>query len=141
MKRLRGQSPHRLQTASPSRRLRPLWRNRDFILLWSGQVVSTVGTRVTGVAFPLLVLAQTHSPAKAGLVGFAQTLPYMLFYLPTGALVDRWNRKHVMLVADAGRALALGSLGLALALHTFLLAQIIAVAFVEGTLFVFFSLS
>src|SRR5207302_8651341 len=141
MKRLRGQSPHRLQTASPSRRLRPLWRNRDFILLWSGQVVSTVGTRVTGVAFPLLVLAQTHSPARAGLVGFAQTLPYMLFYLPAGALVDRWNRKRVMLVADAGRALALGSLGLALALHTFLLAQIIAVAFVEGTLFVFFSLS
>src|SRR5205807_7328558 len=88
-----------------------------------------------------LVLAQTHSPARAGLVGFAQTLPYLLFYLPAGALVDRWNRKHVMLVADAGRAVALGSLGLALALHTFLLAQILAVAFVEGSLFVFFSLS
>jgi MFS family permease len=119
----------------------PLWRNRDFIVLWSGQVVSTVGTRVTGIAFPLLVLAQTHSPTKAGLVGFTQTLPYMLFYLPAGALVDRWDRKRVMLVADAARALALGSLAVTLAAHALSFAQIAAVAFVEGTGFVFFSLS
>src|ERR671937_1825836 len=118
MKRLRGRSSHRLQSASPGRRLGPaLWRNRDFILLWCGQVVSTVGTRVTNIAFPLLVLAETHSPARAGIVGFTQTLPYMLFYLPAGGLVDRWDRKRVMLVADAGRALALGSLAVALAAH------------------------
>src|ERR671937_2374061 len=109
----------------------PLWRNRDFVLLWSGQVVSTIGTRVTGIAFPLLVLAQTHSPARAGIVGFVQTLPYMLFYLPAGALVDRWDRKRVMLVADAGRALALGSLAVALAAHASTFAHVIVVAFVE----------
>ena len=119
----------------------PLWRNRDFTLLWSGQVVSTIGTRVSSLAFPLLVLALTHSPAKAGLVGFAQTLPFLLFYLPAGALVDRWNRKRVMLVADAGRALALGSLALALALDRLTLVQIAVVAFIEGSLFVFFQLS
>jgi MFS family permease len=141
MNRLRGRSPHRLEAAPPGRRLGPLWRNRDFILLWSGQVVSTIGTRITSIAFPLLVLAETHSPAQAGLVGFAQSLPYMLFYLPAGALVDRWDRKRVMLVADAGRAIALGSLALALALGTFELTHVIAVAFVEGALFVFFSLS
>jgi MFS family permease len=103
--------------------------------------VSTIGTRITGIAFPLLVLAQTHSPAKAGIVGFMQTLPYMLFYLPAGALVDRWNRKRVMLVADAARALALGSLAVALAAHASTFAQIVVVAFVEGTGFVFFNLS
>ncbi len=119
----------------------PLWRNRDFVLLWSGQVVSTLGTRVTGVAFPLLVLALTHSPAKAGVVGFAQTLPFMLFYLPAGALVDRWNRKRVMLVSDAGRALALGSIAIMLGLGSLPFAQIVVVAFVEGSLFVFFYLS
>jgi MFS family permease len=119
----------------------PLRRNRDFILLWSGQVVSTVGTRVSSLAYPLLVLALTHSPAKAGLVGFAQTLPFLLFYLPAGALVDRWNRKRVMLVADAGRAFALGSIALALALDRLTLAQIAVVAFLEGSLFVFFQLS
>jgi MFS family permease len=93
------------------------------------------------VAYPLLVLALTHSPAKAGIVGFAQTLPFMLFYLPAGALVDRWNRKRVMLVSDAGRALALGSIPIALSAGNLTLAQIVAVAFVEGTLFVFFRLS
>jgi MFS family permease len=65
----------------------------------------------------------------------------MLFYLPAGALVDRWNRKRVMLIADAGRALALGSLALVLAVGSLSLAQIIVVAFVEGSLFVFFSLA
>jgi len=65
----------------------------------------------------------------------------MLFYLPAGALVDRWDRKRVMLVTDACRAVALGSLAVALALHTFTFAQVIVVAFVEGSGFVFFSLS
>jgi DNA-binding transcriptional ArsR family regulator len=82
----------------------PLWRNRDFLLLWSGQTISTLGTRISGLAYPLLVLAVTGSPAQAGLVGFAQTLPYLVWFLPAGALVDRWDRKRVMLVADAGRA-------------------------------------
>lgn len=119
----------------------PLWRNRDFMLLLGGQVVSTVGTRVSAIAFPLLVLAQTRSPAKAGVVGFAQTLPYLLFFLPAGALVDRWDRKRVMLVADAGRALAFASLPVAHALDRLTFAQIVAVAFLEGSLFVFFMLS
>ncbi len=111
------------------------------MLLWSGQVVSTIGTRVSSLAYPLLVLALTHSPAKAGLVGFAQTLPFLLFYLPAGALVDRWNRKRVMLVADAARAFALGSIALALALDWLTLVQIAVVAFLEGSMFVFFQLS
>src|SRR3989442_8879571 len=119
----------------------PLRRNRDFILLWSGQAVSTIGTRVSSLAYPVLVLALTHSPAKAGFVGFAQTLPFLLFYLPAGALVDRWNRKRVMLVADAGRAFALGSIAVALALDRLTLTQIAVVAFLEGSLFVFFQLS
>jgi MFS family permease len=93
------------------------------------------------VAYPLLVLAETHSPAKAGIVGFAQTLPYMLFYLPAGALVDRWDRKRTMIVTDAIRAIALGSLAVALAFHEFSFVQVVVVAFVEGSMFVFFSLS
>jgi MFS family permease len=120
---------------------RPLWRNRDFMLLWSGQVVSTVGVRASGMAYPLLVLAVTGSPVQAGMVGFAQTLPYVLFYLVAGALVDRWDRKVIMLVSDAGRAVAMGSVVVALAFNGLTLAQIVAAAFVEGTLFIFFQLS
>jgi hypothetical protein len=77
----------------------PPRRNRDFLLLWSGQVVSTIGTRVSSLAYPLLVLALTGSPAEAGIAGSAQTLPFLL--LPAGALVDRWNRKWVMPVPTA----------------------------------------
>jgi MFS family permease len=119
----------------------PLWRNRDFVVLLGGQVLSTLGTRISAIAFPLLVLAETHSPAKAGIVGFAQTVPYLIFFLPGGALVDRWNRKHVMLVADAARAVAFASIPLALALDGLTFAQICIVAFVEGSFFVFFHLS
>jgi MFS family permease len=120
---------------------RPLWRNRDFLLLWSGQTISTLGTRVTSLAYPLLVLAVTGSPAQAGLVGFAQTLPFLVWYLPAGALVDRWNRKRVMLVADAGRAVALGSVVVALVVDRLTLGQLLVVGFVEGSLYVFFQLA
>ncbi len=118
-----------------------LWRNRDFMLLWTGQVVSTVGVRVTSLAFPLLVLATTGSPAKAGLVGFAQTLPFLLCYLPAGAYVDRWDRKRVMLVSDAGRALAIGAVAVAVVMDTASLPLLMVAAFVEGALFVFFQLA
>ena len=119
----------------------PLRKNRDFILLWSGQVVSTLGSEVSQLAYPLLVLALTHSPRDAGIVGFARALPFLLFYLPAGAFVDRWDRKRVMLAADAGRALALGSVGLWLALGRPPLAWLAITSFVEGSLFVFFQLS
>jgi hypothetical protein len=70
----------------------PLRHNRDFVLLQLGQGFSTLGSTSTYVAYPLLVLALTHSPAKAGVVGFANVLPYALWlwahaYLRTSALI------------------------------------------------------
>ena len=118
---------------------RSLWRNRDFNLLWVGQTLSDLGGRVSGIAFPLLVLATTGSPAKAGIVNAAGTLPLLLLTAPAGALVDRWSRKRVMIVADAARAAALTSIVVALAFGTVSFAQIVLVALVEGTGFVFFS--
>ncbi len=119
----------------------PLWRNRDYMLLWSGQIVSSVGTRVSQLAFPLLVLALTHSPAQAGLIAALRGLPYALFILPAGAMVDRWNRKRVMILCDAGRAIALGSIPVALLLGHLTILQICIVSLVEGTLFTFFNLA
>jgi hypothetical protein len=70
----------------------PMSRNRDFVLLWSGQLVSTLGSQVSLVAFPLLVLALTGSPAKAGIVGFANTIPVLLLYLPVAVFpAPAWN--------------------------------------------------
>jgi hypothetical protein len=53
----------------------PLWRNRDFVLLQAGQLLSTAGTSLTTIAYPLLALALTDSAAKAGLVTFARLAP------------------------------------------------------------------
>jgi MFS family permease len=118
-----------------------LRRNRDFMLLWSGQLVSALGSAITTIAFPLLVLAVTGSPAQAGLVGFAGTLPFLLFQLPAGGLVDRWDRRRTMLVADAARGVALGSVAVAYAAGALTVAQIVVVAFVEGTMFVLFTVA
>lgn len=130
----------RESSAAPDRPI-SLWHNRDFLLLWGGQAFSAAGTEVALLAYPLLVLALTHSPAQAGLVGALRSLPYAFLCLPVGALVDRWDRKRVMVLCDGGCALALGSIPLALALNRLTLAQIYAVALVEGILFVFFNLA
>ena len=95
---------------------RSLWRNGDFLLLWSGQAVSAVGTNISALALPLLVLALTRSPAQAGLIAAVQMLPYVILSLPAGAIIDRWNRKVVMLWCDGARGLACLSLPLAFAL-------------------------
>jgi MFS family permease len=121
------------EAASPS----ALLRNREFMLLWSGQAVSELGTRTAWIAYPLLVLAITASPAQAGIVGFANRLPFLLFSLPAGAIVDRWDRKRIMLACDAGRAIGVGSVAGALAVGHITLAHVVIVAFVEGILTVF----
>ncbi|MEO8955952.1 MAG: MFS transporter [Ktedonobacteraceae bacterium] len=120
---------------------RPLWRNWDFLLLVSGQAVSSVGSQISLIAFPLLILALTHSPAQAGLMTAVRGIPIVLFCLPAGALVDRWNRKHLMIFCDSGRALALGSIPIALVLGHLTYLQLYAVSLVEGTLYIFFTLA
>jgi hypothetical protein len=110
----------------------PLRRNRDFMLLEIGQLLSNAGTASTSIAYPLLVLALTHSAAKAGLVAFARSLPWALLALPAGLAADRWSRKRLMIVADGVRVLAIGSLAVAILLHRVAFWQVVLVAFVEG---------
>jgi predicted MFS family arabinose efflux permease len=119
----------------------PLWRNRDFLQLMGGQAVSSVGSQVSLLAFPLLVLAITHSPAQAGLIAALRGLPYAIFVLPAGALIDHWDRKRVMILCDSGRALALGSIPVALILGHLTIVQLYLVSLIEGTLFTFFNLA
>jgi hypothetical protein len=111
----------------------PLRRNRDFVLLESGRLLSSTGTQLTTIAYPLLVLALTHSPAKAGLVSFARIVPAALFSLGAGLAADRFDRKRLMIAADGVRALAIASLVATVAIHDVSFWQIPIVAFVEGT--------
>lgn len=121
-------------------RPRSLWRNGDFLLLWGGQTVSVLGTNISQLALPLLVLAVTHSPAQAGLLTAVRQVPYLLFSLPAGALLDRWDRKKTMIYCDLIRWIALGSVPLAFVSGHLTLVQLSIVAFVEGSAYVFFSI-
>jgi MFS family permease len=109
-----------------------LGRNRDFVLLQAGQLLSSAGSSFTSVAYPLLVLSLTHSPTQAGLVSFARLLPSPLLGLLAGAAADRWDRRRIMLASDAVRALAIGALALIVVTHPVTWA-IAMVAFVEGS--------
>jgi len=122
-------------------RLSPLRRNRDFVLLQTGQGLSTVGSEASGIAYTLLVLSLTHSPAKAGLTGFARLVPWALFALPFGVAVDRWNRRRLMIGSDIVRVCALGSLGAAVASGHASFVLVPVVAFVEGTMYVLFNIA
>ena len=132
-----SQSTTEAATVAP----RPLWRNRDYLLLVSGQVISTAGSQFSLIAFPLLALFISGSPAQAGLISSMRLLPYFLLSLPAGALSDRWNRKRVMQICDAGRAISLASIPIAFALGHLTLVQLYLVSLIEGTLFVFFDLA
>jgi len=110
----------------------PLRRNRDFVLLQVGQLLSNTGTQSTAIAYPLLVLAVTHSPAKAGVVAFARALPAALLALPAGMAADRWSRRRLMISADGVRVIAVGSLAAAILLDRVAFWEIPVVAFVEG---------
>jgi MFS family permease len=111
---------------------RPLRRNRDFVLLQISQLVSSGGSQITAIAYPLLVLSLTGSSARAGLVAFARLLPTALFSLPAGLAADRWNRRRLMIAAHALRAVAVGTLGALVALDDIAFWVIPTVAFVEG---------
>jgi len=88
----------------------PLWRNRDFVLLQAGQTLAAAGSSAANIAYPLLVLAITHSPSKAGIVGFAQLLPGLIVSPLAGVAADHFDRKRLMIASDILRASAYAAL-------------------------------
>lgn len=119
----------------------PLWRQREFMLLWGGQVATTLGAQTSGIIYPLLILALTGSPAQASWATALRMLPYLALSLPVGALIDRWDRRRVMLVCHIGRGLAVASIPAAMALDLLTLTHIYGVAVLEGALHVFFNIA
>ncbi|WTW98545.1 MFS transporter [Streptomycetaceae bacterium NBC_01309] len=83
---------------------------RDFRLLWTGQVLSDTASSAAALALPLLVLATTGSPTRAGLVGTVVLAATMLGMLPCGALADRLPKRYALVGADFVRACGSGTL-------------------------------
>jgi Transmembrane secretion effector len=99
-------SAHRSLPVEPDDVAEPgLRENRDFRIVLVGQGISALGDAVSVTTMPLLVLALTGSGLQMGIVGVLQRLPDLLFGLPAGAYADRWDRRRMMLSADAGRAI------------------------------------
>lgn len=102
------------------------------MLLQFSQLVSSGGSQVTAIAYPLLVLSLTGSSAKAGIVAFARLLPSALFALPAGFAADRWNRRRVMIGAHVIRAVTVGTLAILIVTDEIVFWVIPVVAFLEG---------
>jgi MFS family permease len=115
--------------------------NRTFRRLLTASSVSMLGSHVTTIAYPLLVLRLTGSPFTAGCAVFAATAPGILVYIPAGALVDRWNPRQAILVSEFGRGVSIGMVVLMLALGRTTVALLLAVAVIEGVLEVFSGLA
>src|SRR5262245_29540440 len=112
-----------------------LWHNRAFIRLWFAQMVSNTGSQITRLALPLTAaLTLGATPAQMGLLAMASSLPNLLFGLVAGVWVDRTRRRPILIWADLGRALLLGSLPIAALLGILTFAQVWVVAFASGTL-------
>lgn len=119
-----------------------LWRNRDFLFLWSAQSVSQAGSQVTNLALPLAAILVVHaSTFEVAALNVVDLLPWILFSLPAGVWVDRLRRKPLLVVADWGRGAVLASIPIVYAMHGLTLAQLFVVGFVAGTLTVMFDVS
>ena len=109
----------------------PLRRNRDFLLYQSGGLLSTFGSGISGIAYPLLTLALTDSAAKTGYVGAVEFLPLVLLSAPAGVAADRFDRRRLMIGADIAGASALALLGTAVLTGNATYWMVLVVAFVD----------
>jgi len=127
-----GLPPSTSPGAQPSGEARPLRRNRDFVLLWTGQALSATGSSMTTVVYPLLALAVTNSATLAGVVGFAGMAAAALVRLPAGVLADRYPLKPLMVVPDLVRAAVTLWIVIVLLAGHVTLAQLLVVAVVAS---------
>ncbi len=110
----------------------PLRDNPDFRFYWLGQVASDLGSQMSYVAYPLLVLALGGTAAEAGGITSAAVLTSLVCRLPAGAFVDTFDRRTVMVWCDIIRSATVGSIPLAMVIGAATYPQLVAVAVVEG---------
>lgn len=115
---------------------RALWQNRNFRLLFTASLGTNLGDGVLTVALPWFATLLTRDPFLIGLVATTRGLPWLLFSLPMGVVTDQFDRKRLILLADAVRlilALGAGFLALTATPGTGAVLALAALAFVLGT--------
>ncbi|HEV2887682.1 MAG TPA: MFS transporter [Jatrophihabitans sp.] len=106
--------------------------NRNFLRYFLGDVVSTLGSQLSLLAFPLLVLSLGESVAEAGLLTSCSLVARLALRLPAGNLADRFDWRRLMLTTDLVRLVALGSIPIGSVAGTLSYQQLLVVAVVEG---------
>lgn len=79
----------------------PALASGDFVLFVTGQLVSVIGTWMQATALPYLAYRISGRPLDLGLIGFSNTLPTLLFALPAGVLVERWDKRKTVILFQA----------------------------------------
>ena len=105
---------------------------RTFTLIWFGQLVSTLGSYMTFFALTLWAWDQTGSATTLALVGFFSKLPKIPTTLFAGLIVDRFNRKHLMLLGDAVTALSTVAIGVLYLTNSLQIWHLYGVAILSG---------
>lgn len=117
----------------------PLWRNDAFVRVWAAASISIFGSLITRFALPVIaILTLGAGPFEVALVRSIDLLSALLVGFVAGAWVDRLRRRPVLIWADLGRALLLGTIPVSFVLGTLALWQLIAVAALASVLTTFF---
>jgi MFS family permease len=85
---------------------KPTHGMRTFFTIWFGQLISLLGSQLTGFALGVWVYEQTHSVSMLALVQVAMQVPYVVLSPLAGVLADRWNRRTAMIISDVGAGLS-----------------------------------
>lgn len=120
--------------------LRGLWKNPNFMKLWAGRTVSSLGNGITGIALPLTaVLMLAATPAQMSILSALGGIAVLLFGLIAGVWVDRLHRRPILIATDLGRAVLIASIPVAALLGMLRIEQVYVVAALVGILTVFFN--
>lgn len=119
-----------------------VFANGSFRNLWAAASISLLGSQVTLLALPLTAILILHAtPFEMGILVFAASIPPLLGSLPIGVWVDRARRRRLMIAADLGRFLLLGSIPVAAILQVLTFPQLVVVAMVASMLNLIFDIS
>lgn len=119
-----------------------LWRDGEFLKLWSGQAISEIGSQISMLALPTVaILLLGATPFQVGLLAALETLAFPALGLVAGVYVDRLRRRPIMIACDLGRLLALASVPIAFAFNALRMEQLYVVALITGVGTVFFDVA
>ena len=119
-----------------------LWRDGEFLKLWSGQAISEIGSQVSQLALPTVAILVLHAtPFQVGLLVACENLAFPVLGLVAGVYADRLRRRPIMIACDLGRMLALASVPVAFAFNVLGMTQMYVVALVTGVGTVFFDVA